>query len=161
MHYKEIAEFLLSHGASINMQDKNGEIALHHAIMHDCKELSKFIDDKIEYLAINLLAMKLWNKLRNPMDFNDLIELLLSNGADVNAKFKESHSPLHVASVKYNIKLVEILISHGADVNALNEIDKTPLDNVIKRESLEDDTDILEKLKKVRRILISHGGKLR
>ena len=158
LNYKEIAEFLLSHGASINMQDKNGEIALHHAIMHDCKEFTEFIANKIEFLAYHDRYQVVLGEFGN---FSDLIEILVSNGAYVNAKNKDLHSPLHLAAFTFDCKIAEILISHGAIVNSLNIYGVTPLDFVIFRIKSKDgnDPDVLEELNKVRRCLISHGGK--
>ncbi|EAY07676.1 hypothetical protein TVAG_273600 [Trichomonas vaginalis G3] len=83
MHYKEIAEFLLSHGASTNIQDKNGKMAIHHAIVPDCQGFTEFITNKIEYLNFHSRYQPSLPIVEN---FSDMIVLLLSNGADVNAK---------------------------------------------------------------------------
>jgi len=53
----------------------------------------------------------------------DAISLLISEGADVNAKNKYGDTPLH----KSSDFVVELLIEKGADINARNNRDETPL----------------------------------
>jgi ankyrin repeat protein len=62
------------------------------------------------------------------------VELLLQNGADINAKYKYgSCTPLHVACLYKNTDLVELLLSYytgystNADVNARDNGGSTPL----------------------------------
>jgi ankyrin repeat protein len=56
----------------------------------------------------------------------EIVELLISKGADVNAKTdKGGSTPLHTAD---NKEIAELLIAEGADVNAKNDGGKTPLD---------------------------------
>jgi hypothetical protein len=55
-------------------------------------------------------------------------ELLLADGADVNAADESDETPLHLAAASGHLDMVLLLISHGANVNALDEDDATPLD---------------------------------
>ena len=54
----------------------------------------------------------------------EVVELLISKGADVNAKMKDGWTPLHSAA-RYGRKghrhweITELLIANGADVNAI------------------------------------------
>ncbi len=64
----------------------------------------------------------------------DLVKLLVSKGAEVNAKNNDEYTPLHHAvSCAYdrpiNIEIVKFLISLGADVNAKNRYGHTAWDN--------------------------------
>jgi predicted component of type VI protein secretion system len=54
-------------------------------------------------------------------------ELLLENGADVNAKDINKDTPLHLAAFRGSKEVVDLLLAHGADVNARNEMGQTPL----------------------------------
>ena len=56
------------------------------------------------------------------------VELLLKNGANVNAKGDLGLTPLHLASAKGKVDIVKILLSYGARKNLVNDFDETPLD---------------------------------
>jgi ankyrin repeat protein len=58
--------------------------------------------------------------------FRELAELLISKGAEVNAKDNWDRTPLHRA-VHSSKDMVELLIARGADVNVRNREDRTPL----------------------------------
>jgi ankyrin repeat protein len=57
----------------------------------------------------------------------DVVELLLANGADVNAEDNFGETPLHCAA-DGNKDLVALLLSKGANVNATDRAGVTPLD---------------------------------
>ena len=57
----------------------------------------------------------------------DAAEILITNGANINAKTAKGRTPLHSAAL-YNWKdIAELLISKGAQVNAKNIYGRTPL----------------------------------
>jgi hypothetical protein len=57
----------------------------------------------------------------------EIVELLIAEGADVNAKNDNDGTPLHLASIRGHKEVAELLIAKGADVNAKNDNDGTPL----------------------------------
>jgi ankyrin repeat protein len=60
----------------------------------------------------------------------DMVSLLLSAGADVNAHNNNDHwgtTPLHAAAHANQAAIAQLLIDHGADVNAEDMNGKTPL----------------------------------
>jgi hypothetical protein len=63
----------------------------------------------------------------------DMVRLLVSRGAKVNAKNKEGNTPLHTAvmAVWTCAGGVEELIAQGADVNAKNKKGQTPWDRFV------------------------------
>ncbi|EAX89589.1 hypothetical protein TVAG_485630 [Trichomonas vaginalis G3] len=52
-------------------------------------------------------------------------EILISNGADINAKDKNRWTPLHYAASNNSKEIAEILISNGADINAKDKNGRT------------------------------------
>jgi len=57
----------------------------------------------------------------------DQVKLLISNGADVNAKAEKEMTPLHYAAKAGKMEMVQLLIKAGADVNAKDQNGLTPL----------------------------------
>jgi ankyrin repeat protein len=58
-----------------------------------------------------------------------MAQLLIDNGANVNAKHKLHGTPLHAAAGGQHIKVVRLLIDKGADRNAKDINGHTPLDH--------------------------------
>ena len=57
----------------------------------------------------------------------EIVEILISHGADINAKDESDITPLHYAAKNSDVQIVEFLISHGADIDAKDINDETPL----------------------------------
>ncbi|CAL5354994.1 unnamed protein product [Camellia sinensis] len=57
----------------------------------------------------------------------EIVEILLSSGADVNLKNNGGRTALHYAASKGWLKIAEILLSHGANINLKDKVGCTPL----------------------------------
>jgi F-type H+-transporting ATPase subunit beta len=64
------------------------------------------------------------------------VELLLAQGADVDARSKGDITPLHLAAIMQRPEMARLLLEHGADVNARNNIGLTPLHHAALRADL-------------------------
>ena len=75
----------------------------------------------------------------------DVLEYLISQGADVNAKSMCGCTPLHTAALwNPNVDVVQYLISMGADVNATSKFGDTPLYQAVI--ALHDGVEVLQYL---------------
>ena len=56
-----------------------------------------------------------YTPLHHAAEYNilEIAELLIENGADVNAKDEDGDTPLHVAARNDNVELAELLKKHG------------------------------------------------
>ncbi|KAI8010615.1 26S proteasome non-ATPase regulatory subunit 10 [Camellia lanceoleosa] len=57
----------------------------------------------------------------------EIVEILLSSGANVNLKNNGGRTALHYAASKGWLKIAEILLSHGANINLKDKVGCTPL----------------------------------
>jgi hypothetical protein len=78
--------------------------------------------------GINDEGMEGWPLLHLASAWGQLefAELLLANGANVNAKNKTGTTPLHCAAWNGHKNIAELLLAKGTDVNARNEQGVTP-----------------------------------
>lgn len=65
-------------------------------------------------------------------DMYEILELLLSFGADIQQRGHNDYTPLHYAAGMEDIRAMELLLAHGADLNARTRIDDcvTPLEEM-------------------------------
>ena len=67
----------------------------------------------------------------------DVAELLIANGADVNAECEGGCTPLHIAAGKGSKSVAELLLAKGADANARDNGGDTPLRWVLTKDVAE------------------------
>jgi cytohesin len=60
--------------------------------------------------------------------YTEIVELLINNEVDVNAKDDYGCTPLHDAAEYSHLEITEMLIGRGPDMNALDNNGDTPLD---------------------------------
>ena len=65
-------------------------------------------------------------------DRYEILELLISFGADIQQRGHNDYTPLHYAASIEDIPAMELLLAHGADLNARTRIDDyaTPLEEM-------------------------------
>jgi uncharacterized protein len=62
----------------------------------------------------------------------DMVQLLLTNGADVHARDGEQSSALHSAARSNDLAIVQRLLQAGADVHAVDQYGYTPLQRAVR-----------------------------
>jgi hypothetical protein len=75
----------------------------------------------------------------------DVVEFLLSNKAEVNARDINGQTPLFYAALQGHEDVVQVLLAHGADVDAKDKNGQTPLYNAVSHR------DVVE-------VLLAHGA---
>jgi len=118
----EAAQYLLAHGAEINVRNNNNQTILDalasasggkdSRVFPYLLSLGAPIDmDAKEFGGQPILVGLIWNGL------NDKARILLEKGADVNVKGHVGKTPLMIAAEKANTDGVALLLEKGADVN--------------------------------------------
>jgi len=125
----EIVEFLLNHGADTESETCTGHTPLMFAAWYARDGKYETIKTLLEHGA----------KVDHKKDGNgstalhyaamysgkEVINLLISYGADVNAKREYQITPLHQAAMLTNIEATKALVEHGADIFAKTFCDET------------------------------------
>jgi uncharacterized protein len=150
----EIDRILTADPSLINVEDSGGETPLQFAIGRGDDKIVEFLISKGATVDIFTAAalgkkevveryLKVDPKLVGSRDKHandetalhqaawygrkDVGELLLANGADVNARSSMGETPLHAAAAMNKVEFVSVLLAHKADINAMDEKGWTPL----------------------------------
>lgn len=114
----EMAQMLLEHGADLTIkQTPGGWTALHKAVIH---RRAAMVETLLAHSARSEVIQAAADAGARPLHvaasqgFPEMVEMLLSNGADPNATDIHSITPLRTAVHSGNLSVAKILISRGA-----------------------------------------------
>jgi len=79
----------------------------------------------------------------------NLVKVLITNHADLNAKERDGRTPLHWAALNGHLEVVKLLLVNGAAVDAVENDGKTPLHCAAMNDHLE-----------IVKLLLAHGAKI-
>jgi len=132
-HQTNMAAFLLSKGAQVNIADLYGMTPLHKAAAFNEKAIAEMLmahgADPLVFGAKYGVIQMAPIHLAAESGYTDLVKLFLDHGVDVNlaTRGKNQVTPLHIAAAKGRADVVELLLKSGAQVNARDTNGKTPL----------------------------------
>lgn len=122
---------LISKGANVNHQNKNGHNATKYAGSKNHKDILKLLlehggdanaRDHIGETSIHRVAS---------MENAECLRLILEHSltpVQINVQNKEGNTALHLACEALDSSCAILLIDHGATIDVLNKVEQTPLD---------------------------------
>ena len=137
--YEKIVDILIRQGADVNFVDSYRNNALHYAAYIGSAELVQNLvnfganvnakntkEETPSYILLRALYKKPTDYIRLK-EYEKVVDILISKGADVNTKDSDGWTPLHAASFQARVNIVKKLLRAQADPNVLGASVSTPL----------------------------------
>ena len=133
--YEDMVEYLILNGADVNVTDDNGKTPLIWAASNSLESAKILISGSADVNAkandgMTPFLQSVFGVLSGKIPLL-LCDLLLENGADINANLTGNNangwSAIHYAAMNGEIELVQYLIRKGANVNKATAEGSTPI----------------------------------
>lgn len=111
----EAARLLLAQGVNVNETDAQGYTAL-HAVVEFTATMEQ---QRVGRTSEGVLSSRVVFVDPHQQRRLQLVQLLVSKGADVNARSTDGRTPLHVAAASGSFSIVKFLVGRGANPAAL------------------------------------------
>ena len=124
-----IARSLLNAGANPNARDNLGKTPIMLAIPEDkiVETYQLLIDYRTDLSQKDMFGDTVLHTAAMMNLTSDVISILVSHGADIDARNKEGVTPLEIAVQKNNIELVHLLTQNGANIHTQDTNGNSPL----------------------------------
>jgi len=141
----KIAEYLIKKGARIDSRSHIGMTPLYVAATQGNTDVVKFLADHNANVNIPATRNK-WTPLMraSKKGFEKIVKILLSAGADVNAKSYIGWTALHAAVEEGSVHITKMLLKYGANPNIGDKKGKIALDLAVV-EGREEVVELLER----------------
>ena len=124
----KMVELLLSKGAEIDAEDKNHHTPLMLAVKNGHNDASMHLINRgADVGSISVFQRTTLLSYASENGHLRVVELLLSEGAEIDAEDKNHHTPLMLAVKNGHNDVSMHLINHGVDVNKKYRFDQTAL----------------------------------
>ncbi|XP_048258038.1 ankyrin repeat domain-containing protein 50-like [Haliotis rufescens] len=110
--HREVVELLVNKGADVSLVDKDGDNILHLACIRGHLEIVKFVLS-LNVMDINSRGSGSWTPVMRAAwgEHRDVVDLLVSKGADVSLVDEDGDNILHFACSEGHLETVEFVLS--------------------------------------------------
>jgi len=145
---ERVRELISSYGLSYSKAWSEGYVLLCDAVENQHREVAKLLLTKGS--KVNSKSKKPTNTPLHYAAINgdiEIVEMLLSRHANINAENKYGNTPLHNAVESKKMEIIELLLKKGANVNARNSNNLTPFQLAVE-----------EGREEIIKLLLQHGA---
>ena len=123
-----ICQFLVSNGALVDALDSDNLSPIDYAKNSNAMIAARYLEECVLWWRFGLKSQK--TALHRAAEENrlDICQLLVSNGATVDARDSKNCTPLHYAARRGALAICQFLVSNGALVDALDSDNLSPID---------------------------------
>ena len=165
--YEDIVKLLISNVASLEAKNHRGQTALGVAAFWNNSNIVKLLlskganpltlpldfailhgfEDAAEYIIQDnseIINTYLYIHMAIEVENSKIVHLLLSKGANVDARDELKRTPLHLATERKNCEIIQLLLDYNADINAYQRHVLTPLQIAIRLKDIKSTKILLQ-----------------
>ena len=133
----EIVRMLVENGADLTLHNGRGQSTLHSAVERNWPEVVAYLIENGAAVNVHETGFEHATPLHGAIGYQgsvEMVELLIANGAVLNAQDKSGETPLHYAVRKNLVDLAQLLVEAGARYDIQNKRKETALDIAQKKQ---------------------------